>query len=396
MYSSHFKEELQIRWKKIQSELNQSNADALLISTSANLYYSSGRVFSGFAYFIKHGVKPIFFVKRPVGFSTQDVFYIRKPEEIISHLETLALPLPHSLMIETDIVPYNEVNRYKSIFSNEINILNGAQLMRVVRSVKTDYEIEQLRESGRLHDMSYAKIKDVYREGMTDRDFAIEIERLTRINGSMGYFRIAGASMESFMGSVVAGENADTPSPYDFALGGAGENPSLPVGCNDTKLSEGVSIMVDVGGNFTGYMTDMSRVFSIGNISELAYKAHDVSLEILRTLEKSIKPGVKAADMYTLASNIASEHSLGDYFMGYTQKASFIGHGIGIEINELPVLSPRSRDIFAKNMVVALEPKFVIPNVGAVGIENSYVVTDNGLMKLTFSDEHIIMLSTKQ
>ncbi len=78
--------------------------------------------------------------------------------------------------------------------------------------------------------------------------------------------------------------------------------------------------------------------------------------------------------------------------MGYTQKAGFIGHGVGIEINELPVIAPRSRDILQENNVLALEPKFVVPGVGAVGIENTYIVTSGGLERITDSPEDIISL----
>ena len=96
--------------------------------------------------------------------------------------------------------------------------------------------------------------------------------------------------------------------------------------------------------------------------------------------------------MYNMAIEIAQEASLGDYFMGHRQKAGFIGHGIGIEINESPVLAPRSRDILAEGMVFALEPKFVIPETGAVGIENTFAVTADGIEKLTLCEEQILPL----
>ena len=83
---------------------------------------------------------------------------------------------------------------------------------------------------------------------------------------------------------------------------------------------------------------------------------------------------------------------MSDYFMGHKQKAGFVGHGIGIEINEGPVLAPRSKDVLEAGNVIAIEPKFVIPGVGAVGIENSYVVSEDGLVRLTHAPEEIICL----
>ena len=84
------------------------------------------------------------------------------------------------------------------------------------------------------------------------------------------------------------------------------------------------------------------------------------------------------------------ERHLEDYFMGYTQKAGFIGHGVGIEINELPVIAPKSRHVLEEGMTFALEPKFVIPEVGAVGIENTFVVRKDGIELLTDFEENII------
>ena len=150
--------------------------------------------------------------------------------------------------------------------------------------------------------------------------------------------------------------------------------------------------MVDINGNFTGYMTDLTRVFSLGDIPEKALHAHRVSIEIQQAVMEMARPGVSAAELYNKAVEIAEVGGVADYFMGHRQKAGFVGHGIGIEINEQPVLAPRSRDILEEGMVFALEPKFVIPEVGPVGIENSFYVTSDGVEKLTNCEEAILPL----
>ena len=147
--------------------------------------------------------------------------------------------------------------------------------------------------------------------------------------------------------------------------------------------------MVDMNGNFNGYQSDMTRVWKRGEVSDLAKKAHDVSRTILRELEVMALPGVGVAELYNKACEIVEANGLSDYFMGYTQKAAFIGHGVGIELNELPVLTPRSKDVLQKNMTIAIEPKFVIPNEGAVGVENTYVVTEQGLENITIFPEEM-------
>lgn len=390
MYTEKFKPELQLRWSKIQKEIAGTGADALLVSTNTNLYYAAGRVFSGYCYIPVEG-EALFFVRRPVGLTGENVVYIRKPEDIPALLAERNIPKAASLLLELDSASYNECERYRSVFSPD-KILNGSRVLREARTVKTPFEIERVRESGIRHAAMYRKITSVYKEGMTDFEFSIELERLARLQGSLGLFRIFGLSMEIFMGSVISGNNADQPSPYDFALGGAGMDPSLPIGCSGEIIRPGNTVMVDMGGNFTGYMTDMSRTFSLGNLPDPAQRAHQTSLAIQQALTDKAKPGTAAADMYNMAVEMAKSVDLERYFMGHKQQAGFIGHGVGIEINEAPVFAPRSKDILKPGMIFALEPKFVIPHVGAVGVENTFLVTETGVEKLTVCNEDIVSL----
>lgn len=382
--------ELKLRWDKIQQNMSDVHADGLLICDNVNLYYVSGRIFRGYCYIPVKG-EPIFFVRRPLGLNGTQVVYIRKPEEIGEYLQKNGIAFPDKLLLESDSISYSDYKRYETIFTPK-EVLNGTALLRRCRSIKTPYEIDLIRRSGELHAKAYETIPSLYRKGMTDVEFSIELEHECRKLGSLGIFRIFGQSMEIFMGSVLAGDNADIPSPYDFAMGGAGLDVSLPVGCNGTVLTEGMSLMVDMGGNFTGYMTDMTRTYAIGSVQKLALKAHETSIAIHQAIAAKSRPGVAAKDLYELAAEMANDARLSDYFMGHRQKAGFIGHGVGIEINEAPVLAPRSRDILAEGMVFALEPKFVIPGTGALGIENTYVVTADGVEKLTIFEEELISL----
>lgn len=155
-------------------------------------------------------------------------------------------------------------------------------------------------------------------------------------------------------------------------------------------LQPGQSLMVDMGGNFNGYMGDMSRVFSIGKLPERAYAAHQTCLEIQEAVTEKAKPGAVCEDLYNTAIDMVTKAGFADYFMGAGQKAKFIGHGIGLEINEAPVLAPRMKQELEPGMVFALEPKIVLPGIGPLGIENSWAVTVDGVEKLTLCKEEII------
>lgn len=371
----------------IAKELTFLGIDAMLLSSFANLYYTSGRVFCGYTYISATG-DISYFVKRPVGLEGNNVTYIRKPEQIV---DILGANIPQSIALELGISSYNSIERLKKIFGNA-KIADATSIINKIRSVKSDFEIAKLKECGVHHAMAYNRIKKVYCKGMTDRELQIEIERELRNEGCLGQFRISGDTMELFMGNLLCGNNAEVPSPYDFAMGGEGLDESLPVGCNGSLIKPCNTIMVDMCGNFNGYMTDMTRVFRIGNIGALAEKAHRLSIDIHRQLSEMAIPGTEAKVLYEKAMLMVKEAKLDDYFMGLKQKAGFIGHGVGIEVNELPVIAPRSRDVLEAGNVIALEPKFVIPEVGAVGIENTYVVRPNGLECLTIFPEEIIEL----
>lgn len=381
-------EEQALRLEKVRGIMNDKKIDALLISDNANKYYLTGRVFSGYIYLPLKG-EPIYFVKRPVTMKGDGVVSIRKPEQIA---ESIGMLPPATIGLELATASYSKVERLRRIFPQS-ELADASSVMSAARAVKTAEELEKIRISGIKQDHVYRKIPTLYTEGMTDVELQVEIERESRLEGCLGQFRINGDDMELYMGNILVGDNADVPTPYDFAMGGEGMDPSLPVGCNGTVIKPGNSVMVDVNGNYTGYMTDMTRTYYVEEIGDLARKAHECSIAICHRLAELGRPGTEAKALYEEAEKMAREAGLHEYFMGHRQKAGFVGHGVGIEINELPVIAPRSRDILQENNVIALEPKFVIPKTGAVGIENTYVVTPDGLKPLTNTPEGLTSLT---
>ena len=383
------------RIEKIRKEMRSAGADAFLITSNVNLYYAIGQVVTGYLYIPVDGIA-VLFVRRPAGLDAEmqcaaSLQYVRKPEQIREIMTERGIPLPQCIMLESDSLSHTDWLRYEAIFQ-PAKIINGTPAIQRARSIKTEAELELIRRSGKLHAAMYAKIPELYRPGMTDLEISIEIEREMRRAGNLGIFRVFGQSMEIFMGSVLSGDNACEASPYDFALGGKGIHPSLPVGANNSVLRRGTSLMVDMGGNFTGYMTDMTRTYSIGKLAEKAYRAHRTALEIQDEIARMMRPGTVCEDIYNRSLEMAKRSGLDKCFMGIRQQARFVGHGVGIEVNELPVLGARSRMELEAGMALAVEPKFAIEGTGAVGIENTFLVTATGNEKLTILDEEIIDL----
>lgn len=383
--------ELKNRRDKIRRLMLQNEVDALLIATNVNMIYANGSMVSGYLY-IPLNAPSCLFVKRPNTVVGENVYTIRKPEQLPELIAQCGLPSPKRLALEGDELTYREYQRLAACFPDAEVLPCATTLVREARSIKTAFEVELFRRSGKLHADAYAQIPSVYRAGMTDRELSIEVERLMRLTGCLGIFRVFGQSMEIFMGSLLAGDNAATPSPYDFALGGEGMHPSIPGGANGTLLKEGETFMVDMGGNYYGYMSDMSRVYGVGTLSDEAYKAHQVCIDIQNEIADHAKPGVVCEELYQMALERVRQAGFADYFMGVGQKARFVGHGVGLEINESPVIASRIATPLEPGMVFALEPKIVLPGVGPLGIENTWVVTSDGVEKLTNAPEEIVLL----
>lgn len=383
--------ELKTRRDKIRSLMAAQQIDAALLTCNVNLLYTAGQIISGYLY-LPVDAPARLFVKRPNNLEGEYIHALHKPSELPALIEACGLPLPGKLMLEGDELSYNEYSRLAACFPEAEVVGCGTRLVRQARTVKTDYEIELFRRSGAAHAKAYEQIPSVYQPGMTDRQLSIEIERLMRLEGCLGIFRVFGRSMEIFMGSLLAGDNATVPSPYDFALGGKGIDASLPGGADGKQLQAGQSLMVDMGGNFYGYMGDMSRVFSMGRLPQRAYDAHQLCLDIQAEVTAMARPGVICEDLYNRAVSMVEKAGYADYFMGTQQQAKFIGHGVGLEINEMPVLAPRMKQELEPGMVFALEPKIVLPGIGPLGIENTWAVTTEGVELLTICVEEIVEL----
>ena len=379
-----------LRISKLQSLLQRQGIEALVVTSNVNLLYVCGEVFSGLAFIPQEG-EAQFFLRRPqLHPESATVHYVRKIEQITEHIDTASL---RSVALELDEQSYSDIQRQSKLFP-KAELHNATALLREVRMVKTPLELEQIREGARRHVETYKIIPSLYRDGMTDRDLQIEIEREMRRHGSIGLFRCFGSAMEIFMGSLLTGDNAGAPSPYDFALGGAGTQ-ALPLGANGTPLREGQAVMIDMAGNYGVYYSDMTRTYSIGQLTDEAYRLHELSCTIHREVMQRATPGTSCAALYNDSLRMVEEAGAHPYFMGTELQAQFVGHGLGLQINELPVLMGRSKDCLQPGMAIAFEPKFVLPHIGAVGIENTYLVTETGVENLTPAPEAIIDLTQR-
>lgn len=382
----------QSRINAIINALNVHQCECAYVYNSVNQYYLCGIIFDGYILITHKGDVRLCFRKAQDNSSPFDACIIRKAENLGTICADLGITHVSGIMLEADQLNYSHIQRLLAITPNA-KLTNLSPIIRNMRTIKSDMELQQIREAAVKHSAIYKQIPQLYEQGMTDYQLQVEIEHLMRQHGSIGIFRAYGEKMDIFMGSVIAGDNATHPAPFDFTMGGQGTSSYMPIGSNNKPIAPNTTIMVDMAGNYSALQTDITRTFAVGKLPDKVVKAHLLSIDICQHLEQTSKQGTACADMYAYAYSQAEKYGLSENFMGYGHQAKFIGHGVGLEINESPVLSPRSKDTLQQNMVIAIEPKFVFPTVGAVGIENTYIVQTDGLEKVTIVDESLIYLN---
>ena len=137
----------------------------------------------------------------------------------------------------------------------------------------------------------------------------------------------------------------------------------------------------------------MTRVFVLGRLATELEEAFSVSLRIQKYLADNLKPGTICEDLFLKAAAMAEEAGIGKNFMGAPgENARFVGHGVGLELDELPVLAQGFKAQLQSGQTIAIEPKFVFPGQGVIGIENTFAVSGKGGVKLTDFADDIVSL----
>ncbi|WP_227763452.1 M24 family metallopeptidase [Zhaonella formicivorans] len=386
-------QEIEDRLARLQVSLDRTELDSCLIGSNVNLFYFTGTIQMSYLYVPSSG-DPILFVRKDMARAREEsplkeIVDFKKPEDIPRILKDKGCPLPKNIGMELEQLSAKEYLRLEKIFSQS-RVGDCSLLLRQIRVLKSVYEIGQLKESAAKAALVYSEIPNFIKPGMTDLELAAAIEHRSRLLGHIGLVRFHGVKQEFFFGQVLAGENGLVPTGYDTALGGRGLTPAFPKSVAGETLKEHSPILVDYSANYNGYNVDLTRIYSIGQLPQSLLDAQQVAVEIQETIAAAAKPGVSCAELYGLALELAARYRLQDNFMGYSQQAQFVGHGIGLEVNELPVLAAKFNTELQAGMVLAIEPKFAFPGLGAVGIENTYVVGNNGLEKITIVPEDII------
>jgi len=384
------KSELDQRIAKLQAHLKQQDIGGAIIIQNADLFYFSGTISQSHLFIPAEG-KPLLMVKNTFERAKEEsalenIVYVDSLKEILPTLQAYGFSGFKTLGFELDVLPANLYFRYLELFK-PAKVVDASELIRTVRMIKSDYELEILREVNITQSQLFPYISANLQEGMSELKLAAMIDAFYREKGHPGLMRVRGFNTELHQNHVVSGNNT-TPSYFWGAVGGRGVGPAFAQGASHKLIGRDEPVLVDIGFNLDGYSLDQTRIFCIGKLSDHLAQAYQVAIEIIEQIKQLAKPGVPCGKLHELARQIAGASPFANHFTGYPNQLTFCGHGIGLEQDELPVIGYKFKTPLEPGMVFALEPKFTFPD-GAVGIENTYLVTQDGLETLTVYDEGV-------
>lgn len=390
------KEEIYNRIGRLQERLASEEVEGFLIFHNVNLFYFSGTMQNSVIFIPREG-EPLLLVRRsltraqiesPLANIVPYTYLTELPRAIST---TRGYP-PTKLYLELDVLPTRLYLRLKELLLG-FDFADGSELVRRLRMVKSKFEIEQMRKAAEIAKVVYSEIPSLLQPGMREIDLAAELEARFRKRGHQGLVRAHRWGLELHYGGVISGDNMSYPVPFDGPDGGMGLSPAVPHGAGEKPIKEGEPIMVDMVVGYNGYLIDKTRIYALGYLPEDLLKAHRYALEVQQEIEELLRPGNSSRQIYLTVMKKVEESPYRDYFMGYgDNKVRFIAHGIGCEIDELPLIAEKSDLQFKPGMTLAVEPKIFFPQKGGVGIENTWLITENRPEKLTeFPDDlHIL------
>ncbi|MDA8097012.1 MAG: Xaa-Pro peptidase family protein [Clostridia bacterium] len=380
------RQECAARVGRFQGELQSAGIDAALIVNGADMFYFAGTAQNAHLFIPAVGA-PLMMVKREFGraradAAIEDVVPIRSFKEIPVLIRERGHATPARLGLEFDVLSVATYLYYQRLFP-EAQMVDCWGIIRKLRTIKSEFELEALIKAGRQMDAAFSRIPELLEEGATEVELAGRFEAAARALGHQGMVRWRGSDVGVWWGGLLTGVNSTIPGFFDGVCAGPGLDPSFSFGPSFKRLAAGEPVLVDYAGVFGGYTVDCSRIFVIGSLPAEMERAQEVALSIQDAVLHECVPGVVLGHLYDFARRMAEEAGLGRHFMGYDHQVRFIGHGVGLELNEMPLLAQGVEGTLEVGMVLALEPKFVFPGQGMVGIENTVAVTAQGVQRLT-------------
>ncbi len=369
-----------------------------LVQQTTDKYYLSGTVQQGFLA-VAPGLDPLLFCRKGMDRAQEETPWqvrpLDRPKDLPELLRQSGFPSEGPIGCEADVLPMQLWQQMTRLFPDRA-LVDGGMALRQVRQVKSPFELGEMRLAAKIWRGMMDETARQIRPGLDDHLLSIAVDAHGRHLGGQGLMRTRGFNFEYFAPHTLAGPPGAVPAHFDGPTGGLGPHAAIGQGSAHVAIEPGMPILADFGVGCRGYVADGTRTFCLGELPPLLARAAAVAVDILQEAEETLRAGAPISEFFRQAVAHAEAEGLGEHFMGYGRdRVRFLGHGIGLELDELPVLTPNAQGTFEAGMVVAIEPKFVFPGVGAVGVEDSFVVRNGSPEVLTDYPRGPILLGRK-
>jgi len=397
-------QELASRWDRSRKLLQQfiPQAQGILVFSRLNIYYFTGSFASG-VFWLPLSGEPVLFCRRgderaKIESPIKHIYSFRSYADIETILSALGCPLPELVAAEMNGLSWAlSTSLIKHLATRQF--VPADKIIGMCRAKKSEWELNILREAGPLHGKLLTQLLPPFlHDGISELEIGHKISELFYSEGHHGILRMENYGEEVFLGHISVGDSANYPSFFNGPVGLRGLHPATPyMGSAEVKWTTGKPLTIDNGFTLAGYMTDKTQVYWLGDKEKIPVKAaeaHDFSIELQSHVAELLRPGILPSEIWDSCLAKVERSGWSDGFMGAGgNKVSFVGHGIGLAIDEYPVLAKGFDLPLEEGMTIAVEPKIGIPGFGMVGVENTFEVTKNGGKCLTGDTFDIISIS---
>lgn len=388
--------EIRDRIRRIQIELRQERIDALFVAQRADLFYFSGTAQNGYLYVPAEG-EPVLFVRRYAPRAREEsplewIVEIGSTTEITDRIVDFFGPGRARIGFELDVLSVREFGYFSELLA-PADVADASFSILKVRSVKSPWELARIDEAAALSAKTFAHIPTILEPGLTEMAFAGRLEAFARVHGHGGMLMTRAANENAYPWHVVCGKSGGVGGALDSPVSGEGTSPAFPIGAGRRLLAASDPIMVDFGTVLNGYHMDETRMFAIGAMPDKARDACRAAIEIQNGMIEAIRAGAVAGELFDQALSHAGRLGFEEQFLGLPgYKSRFIGHGIGVELVEPPMIARNRTDVLMPGMTIALEPKMCFAGAFAAGVESVVAVTDDGCRLVSQTPAEIVVV----
>jgi Xaa-Pro aminopeptidase len=393
-------QELKSRLQRFRTIMDSKEPEwklALIIS-KVNQYYFTGTMQEGLL-LIPRNAEAVYYVRRSYERAVaeslfQEIMPMQTYRDAAADVATVVGSLPDTVHLEAEFVPLAMYERLQKYFGFKVFKSMDA-CMSKVRSVKSPYELDLMMKAGNIHKIVLEeRVPAMLESDMTEIDLAARVFAALVEEGHDGIARFNMFDTEILLGHIAFGESSLYPTYFNGPGGNYGLSPAMQMmGSRNRRLGEGDLIFIDTGCSFEGYQSDKTMTYVFGRpLPTHAQDIHKRCVEIQNKIAQMLKPGELPSSIYNSIMKSVDEDRLPN-FMGYgDRRVKFLGHAIGLQVDELPVLAKGFDEPLQEGMVFAVEPKAGVEGIGMVGIENTFVVTANGGKCLTGDSAGLLMV----